>query len=316
MNLDELETSNAEMLEQAEYFDSLSAEDFENMDSAEFAEYLDFLDDLEDAEVRKGKRKGGALRKHRGGLKRGLVPKLKRRKHVAPLKGRAKLVASGGGGSYKAPATSNKNPTFASPDYVHQIMATSKGDLNITVTRETAAIAFPLPYILFDSNGFQSSYVSTLKQYLPSGVTAVASVDPATGDVLITYTQGANVDIIRISLTGSQISYSEFLNNMNTNFFKTRYIRQEYQNTANLLLSVSQTINFGLLSALGMNNKNNLLPRSRRLPSDYQTFIINLFISEQRVTSDFSFVQNAIAIAGTVIAWDVFMSERTNLNNM
>jgi branched-subunit amino acid transport protein AzlD len=313
--MDELETSNLEMLEQAEYFDSLNAEDFESMDNAEFAEYLDFLDDLEDAEVRKGRKKH-ASRAHRGGLRRGLVPKKKKKKHVVPLKGRAKLSATGGGGGYKAPATSDKNPAYASPGYVQQVMATSKGDLNITVIRETATIALALPYILFDSNGFQSSYVSTLKQYLPAGVTAVASVDPATGDVLIRYTQGILVDQIRITLTGSQISYSEFLNNMNTNFFKTFYIRQEYQNTADLLLSVSQTINFGLLSALGMNNKNNLLPRSRRLSSDFQTFIINLFISEQRITSDFSFVQNAIAVANTTIAWDIFMSERTNLNNM
>ena len=107
---------------------------------------------------------------------------------------------------------------------------------------------------------------------------------------------------------------------MNQNFFKTQYIRQEYQNNNDLLLSVSQTINFGLLSSLGMNNKNNLLPRSRRLNDDYQTFIINLFLPEQKITSDFSFVQNIIRAgvdgATVVIAWDVFMSERINLNNM
>lgn len=316
----EMDTSN---LETAEFYDNLDAEDFEGMDDAEYAEYLEYLDNLEDAEHLKRKRMG--LRpKPKARLHRKHVAKqprgAKKKAHVKPLKGRAKLSAVGGGGSYtsKANPASSQNPAFGSKAFINHLMTTSKGDLNLTITRQTSAIAFPLPYILFDLNGFLSSYISTIKSYLPAGVTMVASTDAPTGDVLLTYTQGANVDIIRISLTGSQISYSEFLQSMNSNFFKTQYIRQEYQNNANLLLSVSQTINFGLLSALGMKNANNLLPRSRRLNDDYQTFIINLFLPEQKITSDFSFVQNAIVDVNNpvVIAWDVFMSERTNLNNM
>ena len=64
-----------------------------------------------------------------------------------------------------------------------------------------------------------------------------------------------------------------------------------------------------------MKNANNLLPRSRRLNSDFQTNIINLFLPEQQITADFSFVQNIIQADQFVIAWDIFMSERTNLNN-
>lgn len=315
----EMDTSN---LETAEYYDNLDDAEFAEMSSAEYAEYLEYLDNLEDAEHAQRKRAGLSvkpkLRPHRKHVAKLGHKKVKA--HSKPLKGRAKLAAIGGGGSYtgsSAPA-SNALPAFGSKAFINHLMTTSKGDLNITVTRQTSNIAYPLPYILFDLNGFLSSYVSTIKSYLPSGVTMVASTDAATGDVLLTYTQGLTTDVIRISLTGSQISYSEFLQSMNSNFFKTQYIRQEYQNNANLLLSVSQTINFGLLSALGMKNANNLLPRSRRLNDDYQTFIINLFLPEQKITSDFSFVQNAIVDATNpvVIAWDIFMSDRTNLNNI
>lgn len=310
----------AEALEMAELYDNLDAEDFEQMEDAEYAEYLDFLDALEDAEHKKRRRlrlpqkpKKRLHRKHAG--KHG-----KTKAHVKPLRGRAKLASIGGGGSYtgKSAPASKALPAFGSKAFINHLMTTSKGDLNITVTRETSKIAQNLPYILFDLNGYTSAYVSTMKQYLPSGVTMTAGPDPATGDVLLTYTDGGgNTDIVRISLTGSQISYSEFLQSMNQNFFKTQYIRQEYQNDNNLLLAVSQTINFGLLSSLGMNNKNNLLPRSRRLNDDYQTFIINLFLPEQKITADFSFVQNIIrGEQPVVIAWDVFMSERLNLNNM
>jgi hypothetical protein len=318
--MNELEYSNAEdaedMLEMAEYFDSLDAEDFEDMDDAEYAEYEDFLEMLEDAEhaartkkrVRRPAGKRAVRRKPLLGRKK---------KHMTTLRGRTKLAAVGGGGNYARPgAASKSSPQYGSKGYINQMMTTSKGDLNITVTRATANIASPLPYILFGLNGFNSSYISTLRDYLPSGTTVAATVDAATGDVLLTFTSGANVDIVRLSLTGSLISYSEFLQSMNTNFFKTRYIRQEYPNTSTLLTAVSQPINFGLLSALGMKNANNLLPRSRRLNDDYQTFIINLFLAEQKVTSDFSFVQNIIAVADYTIAWDVFMSDRVNLNNM
>lgn len=314
-----MESSN---LETAEFYDNLDAEDFEQMDDAEYAEYLDYLDDLEDAEHKKRTRLGLA-KKAKARLHRTHVAKHGGRKvkaHVKPLRGRAKLSAVGGGGKYTGPnaPASNALPTFGSKAFINHLMTTSKGDLNITVTRRTSDIAFALPYILFGLNGYNSSYISTIKAYLPAGVTMVASTEAATGNVLLTYTLGADVDIIELSLTGSQISYSEFLQSMNSNFFKTQYIRQEYQNNSALLSSVSQTINFGLLSALGMKNANNLLPRSRRMNDDYQTYIINLFLPEQKITSDFSFVQKAIVDAANpvIIAWDVFMSDRENLNNM
>ena len=325
----EMETSNfetldnAEALEMAELYDSLDAEDFEQMEDAEYAEYLDFLDAVEDAEHKKRRRLRLPMRNKKRLHRTHAKKHGKTKAHVKPLKGRAKLSAIGGGGTYtgkNAPA-SKALPAFGSKAFINHLMTTSKGDLNITVTRETSKIPQNLPYILFDLNGFTSAYVSTMKQYLPSGVTMTVAPDPSNGDILLTYTDTlANVDKVRISLTGSQISYSEFLQSMNQNFFKTQYIRQEYQNNNSLLLQVSQTINFGLLSSLGMNNKNNLLPRSRRLNDDYQTFIINLFLPEQKITSDFSFVQNIIraAVDGeqVVIAWDVFMSERINLNNI
>ncbi len=302
-NLDDLE-----MLEMAEYFDSLEQADLDNMDDAEYAEYAEYVEAVENAEKRHGKRRVKlSLRKKPGQKSSGKFrPK------------RDKLVAVGGGGSWAKPGTVSKSaPAFGSKSFINQMMTESKGDLNITVTRVTANIAQDLPYILFDLNGYSSSFISTMKNYLPAGVTMTADADAATGDVILTYTAaGPLVDTVRISLTGSQISYSEFLQSMNSNFFKTRYIRQEYINDSNLLRAVSQTINFGLLSALGMKNANNLLPRSRRLNDDYQTFIINLFLPEQKITSDFSFVQKIINVAGQTIAWDVFMSDRTNLNNI
>jgi hypothetical protein len=316
----------------AEYFDSMSAEDFEDFDAEEHAEYAEYLEMLEMAEEnaedaehaqhhrkhhglhmphRKGHHKahhgpnhGG---KHHGGAHHKSIS--------GPHHTRA-LSAIGGGGSFSRQGGANATPpAYGSADYIRGLMTAGFGDINITITRQTANIAAPLPYILFGLNGFSSSFISTLKQYLPGSTTVAASSDPLTGDMLLTFTApGPLVDIVRVTLTGSQISYTEFLQNMNQNFFKTRYIKNSYINDSTLLLATSQQIQFGLLSALGSKNANNLLPRSRSLTTDFQPYNINLLLPEQKVTADFSFVQNIIAVANTTIGWDVFFSARTNLN--
>jgi len=318
----EMEYSNLEMLEMADYFDGLDDADFDNMDDAEYAEYLDYLDDLEDAEKkhRIGRRAGHRHAGHRkaGHRKAGHGHGKRRSSHHGSHK-IAALAAIGGGGSFAKKGVAKDGPTtFGSKAYINDLMTRSKGDLNITVTRESINIVgVKLPYILFNYNGLSSNFASTMQNYLPSGVTMTAASEAGTGDMILTYTApGPLVDTVRISLTGSQISYSEFLQSMTSNYFATRYIRQEYQNDSNLLLGVSQTINFGKLSALGAKGANNLLPRSRRLNDDYQTFIVNLFLPEQTVTTDFSFVQKILAVADYTIAWDVFMSKRINLNSM
>lgn len=299
----------AEFLEMAEYFDSLDAEDIDNLDDAEAAEYADYMDALEMAERKHGKLRVRAAKHHHTKHK----PKKKSSLGKVP-----KLGATGGGGRWAKKDTVNtKAPAFGSPSYINQMMTQSVGDLNITVTRATANITSPLPVVLFGLQGLASNFASMIKQFLPANTTLVCSTD-TNGDILFTYTNsvGPVTDVIRVTLTGSQISYSEFLQSMNQNYFKTRYIRQEYVNDANLLNAVSQPINFGLLSALGAKNQNTLLPRSRRLNSDFQTFIVNVFLPLQKITSDFSFVQNIINVAGQTLAYDVFMAERTNLNNV
>ena len=190
----------AEFLEMAEYFDSLDAEDLDDLDDAEYADYLDYAEALEMAERKHGRAKVGlALRK--GARKGG-----KKKPKSSILRKRDKLVAVGGGGTFAKPGTVNRNaPTFGSPSFINQMMTQSKGDLNITVTRESVNIASNLPLILFGLQGFQSSYNSIIKQYLPANTTLVASTDANNGDVLLTYTNsvGPLVDVIRISLTGS-----------------------------------------------------------------------------------------------------------------
>ncbi len=201
----------------------------------------------------------------------------------------------------------------ASPDTITNLITNSVGDLNITVKRKSIAIDSTLPYILFGLQGFSSNFTSTLKSFLPSGVTATVA-NNSVGDMVITYVSGLNTDTVEISLAGGLISYAEFLQAMNQNYFTTKYIRYEVADDSNRLNQQSQMVNFGLLSALGAKNANQMLIRSRVMSWDYNKGITNLLLPEQKITSDFSFVQNIIKVDEYEIAWDVFMSSRVNLN--
>lgn len=204
--------------------------------------------------------------------------------------------------------------SVVSPDTITSLITNSKGDLNITVKRTGVTINAKLPYILFGLQGLPTKFLSAIKPYLPAGVT-ISSATIATGDLVITYVEGANSDTVNVSMSGL-ISYGEFLEAMNQNYFKTKYIRYEVADDANRLSQQAEQISFGVLSALGAQQANQMMPRSRVMSWDYNKGITNLLMPEQKITADFSFVQNIIKVDGYSIAWDVFMSERTNLNKL
>ena len=213
----EMSYSNAEdaeyMLEMAEYYDNLDAEDFEDFDAEEAAEYADYLEMLEMAEDAEHSQRKRSIhvprRKHKGThighRKTGGFKNAHHQAIAGPHHTRA-LNAIGGGGSFSRAGGANSTPpAYGSSDYIRGLMTAGYGDINITVSRATATIASPLPYVLFNVNGFSSSFKSTITKYLPTGTTVVASTDSATGDMLMTFTNGLDSLCPRTPLKGSLI---------------------------------------------------------------------------------------------------------------
>lgn len=194
---------------------------------------------------------------------------------------------------------------------IDQIIMESAGDLNITVTRSGVTIDEPLPFVLFGLNDLNAGYFSTLSGFLPAGVTVGVSTS-ATGDIILTYTSGENVDTVTISFVG-KTNYSSFLNALNQNFFKTKYIQYTISDETKVD-QYNEMLNFGELSALGAARANQLLPRTRRRATDFVKDIIEILLPEQSVTPDFSIVQNIIAVDGFTIGFNVYMSTRLNAN--
>lgn len=201
---------------------------------------------------------------------------------------------------------------------IEALIMQSVGDLNLTVTRGSANIAAPLPFIIFGANDFLASYASTLPQLIAAtgvaGLTCVVSVD-ATGNVLFTYTAPAGVDVITVSNIGN-INYRTFLASMQNNYFKTKYFGTTVSDATVASQQYAQPLLFGQLSSLGMTKANQLAFRSRQFSWTYLIQKVEVVLPEQTIAPEYSFAMNILAQAGFSIGFDFFMSERVNLNRV
>lgn len=210
----------------------------------------------------------------------------------------------------------------ASPEIVGQLEMNSKGDVNITITRNSENILddngnpVVLPVVLFGANDFSAKYVGTLTGLVPAGIT-YSIANSSTGDVVFTYVRTSDnaTDTITVTNLGN-ISMVNFLASMNNNYFATNYMKLTIPNDSNIATQFAQPILYGLLSALGAKNFNQLIPRSRVHSWDYNTYILEVLMPSQKIVPDFQFVFYMTGGEGSYIGLDTFMSERGNLNNL
>lgn len=204
-------------------------------------------------------------------------------------------------------------------DAVAGLIAESKGDLNLTVTRNGVNINAPLPFVLFGLNDFTANYVNTLQNLLLQiGIptVSVAISTSAIGNVIFTYTNsiGPVSDTVTVANIGN-ISYKGFLSSMNQNYFSTKFAEISISDPTQNLQQFSQPLFYGLLSALGSVNNNQLVFRSRIFSWYFRSDKVELFMPEQKITPDFSFAMSIIKADGFSIGFDFFMSQRFNMNN-
>ncbi len=200
------------------------------------------------------------------------------------------------------------------------LVVASVGDLNVTITRESVNIDSPLPFVLFASNDFQAGYVTTLNPLVAKlgivGLSFAVTTDNATGDILITYTApGPESDVVRIHLEGN-INMRTFLAGMNNNYFKTKNFLVSISNEAYNAQQYAQTLYFGQLSTLGLTGANQLIFRSRTNSWMFRKDRVEVLVPEQAIVPEYSFAMNIIAVAGFEVGFDLFMSERANLNTL
>jgi hypothetical protein len=238
---------------------------------------------------------------------------------AAAVQAIAKLPASAQAAVVNALKAKRAGSAYIPGESWESLLSKSVADLNINITRESANINTPLSAVLFAVNDLQSNYFGTLSKVpsqAPAGTTLAVTTDPATNDILFTYTApGPLVDVIRIHAIGNT-PMRTFLAGMNNNFMKTR----------NWLASVSsedpevtqaqwsQVLYFGELSSLGKSVNEQLTFRSRQNPSDYRKDLIKVIVQEQKIVPEYAFVLDIVPVAGILVGMDFFISQRDNLN--
>ena len=210
----------------------------------------------------------------------------------------------------------------ANPETVAQLERESKGDLNLTVIRNSANLLdingnpVILPFVLFGSQDYTAGYASTLTPYIPAGLTFSISKD-SLGNVIFTYIRVSDsaTDTITIYNLGN-LNYASFLASQNQNYFATEYMKFFLPNDAQIPIQFAQPVLYGKLSALGAKNFNQLICRSRIHSWQYLAYILEVLMPEQTIVPDFGFILYMTGGARYSIGLDMFMSKRGNLNDM
>lgn len=206
----------------------------------------------------------------------------------------------------------------------------SKGEYTIVVVRNGFKIKQDLPYAIFGTvylNG--QNFATAIKDYLPSGVTCVSSVDKE--NIIFEYTETATGLIDRIILfviPSGIISYPQFLANLNTNYLKTElvYFCNNTQVPNQPVLSLIQDKKLQaqplyLQRISGMSQKDNELitPLSRRLPNNTVSNVLEISMKRQDIRAETVWIHKFAYVKLTekntlVFYWQIIINDIINLN--
>lgn len=150
---------------------------------------------------------------------------------------------------------------------------------NISVKRLTAALAAPLPFVLFGNQDYTSGYRKIIGGIipLPTGITLTSvkggEVDGLPNSVRFEYTDGANTDIVEVS--SSTYPYPSLLSSTNTDLLRLSKIREKLSNATlteqydNDLVTVSS-------SPFGKSTQNQVTPASFITPEQFQSGVVDI----------------------------------------
>lgn len=204
----------------------------------------------------------------------------------------------------------------------------SKGEYTIIVTRNGFKIKEDLPYPIWGTLYLQSqNFATAVKDYLPAGVTCTSTVNGS--DIILQYTQGANVDTIKINaIATGLLSYPEMLTGLNTAYLKSElsYFCNNTEITNLPLLTdqqnkILQAQPLYLTKIGGLGDKANELitPLSRSLPNNSVKDIIEISMRKQDIMADTVWIHKFAYINMTEknklrFYWQIIINEIVNLN--
>lgn len=147
----------------------------------------------------------------------------------------------------------------------------------IQVTRETAAIAVPLPVAIFAPVYASNGWRSFLQGQMPAGVT-LSKVEGGERDglpdsVQFEFTQGLNTDVVTVRC--STAPYPAFLESLVTDRFDVNKVRFTLSDPAQVAQFAQQVL-FSTRSMFGLGSQNPVTPDNFRSPQQYQAGIVDV----------------------------------------
>ena len=224
---------------------------------------------------------------------------------------------------------------LASKDPVNQsvesLMLNSEGSVSITVSRSSANIPYPLPYVILAPNDLQGGYTTSLSAIIQETLLPVApdvtyAVSfSANGDVKITYTNGAASDVIIIRYLGNLNKYNSFLKAMNNDYFRSKLMLYSISDPVNGGAQLQNIITVGTIGSLGLATQNEIPLQACVLPQDNpNNGRIAVIYPETDFTPNTGVVDSIIPCPAAdiaaevpfVVMYNIFMSRRINLNQL
>jgi hypothetical protein len=183
----------------------------------------------------------------------------------------------------------------------------SAAQTTITATRASRNITLPLPVPVFGAIDAEGNFIRSLNGLLPTGVTVSAAYGQNAArpnDLQLTYTQGANVDIITVTCT--TIAYPTFLQSTITDYFRVDKMR--YSLSANQPTQFEQPHQIVKISMFGKNDVNTFNPSTYFDPRQFQNQVIDV-PTVFDVDKETAMVFNMIDVAGFSVSFTVFISK-------
>lgn len=208
----------------------------------------------------------------------------------------------------------------ANKNIIAGLKAEAVGQLSITVTRASANLAWPVPYIIFGQNDFASGYIITLAALLGNTTivttATTCAVTTSGGNVLFTFTSaGPIVDVVTVALRGNN-NYVSFLSSMAQNFFKFRFVQLSISDENQGVEQFGLPTQFGELSSLGKVASDSVVLSDMIESSAFRKDKAELVVPEQPVTPSYSYASYIVDTANFIYAHGFFMSWRANLNKV
>jgi hypothetical protein len=181
---------------------------------------------------------------------------------------------------------------------------------DIVISRPTANITSALPIVLFAPKYFTSNYTNFFSSNpLPAGVT-LAITTSANGNVLFTFTSGANIDVITISC--NQNPYISFLENLKTSAITLtkNFVRVS---STNSLSQFGQPVNVLTRSLYGKASQDNFTPSSFLSPDQQQTTVLAVPMKFE-IDGVTGWVTSIDPTVNTIYTFNSFVSESTSID--